>query len=241
MAIFPAVLAVYGAYQGAKSITYKLTRRKGRKETVLLLRSFLLSMERMLNLRNVGASEDEIKYLKQDRAQLLKPMLSSHPPPGPPVPPGMPVPGKAVRQTSAESIFEEMEDILGDPEGNEGEPSLQQLNGPGMPPNVSATSTWGDLEGEQGGAYNPDLRVVFLKPEDLGVLLLLLSQFSSIIERTSKRFLTDLELRNLREDLNELGGNCGPVTVTQQLCVVQRMHRSYRFLQSPAMGLFSGL
>jgi hypothetical protein len=57
MAIFPAVLAVYGTYQGSKAVTYKLTRRKGRRETIMLLRSFLLSMERMLNLRNVGASE----------------------------------------------------------------------------------------------------------------------------------------------------------------------------------------
>lgn len=51
MAIFPAVLAVYGVYSGCKALSYKATRRKGRKETVLLLRSFLLSMERMLNLR----------------------------------------------------------------------------------------------------------------------------------------------------------------------------------------------
>ncbi len=71
MAIFPAVLAVYGVYSGCKALSYKATRRKGRKETVLLLRSFLLSMERMLNLRNVGASEDDIKYLKQEGARLV--------------------------------------------------------------------------------------------------------------------------------------------------------------------------
>lgn len=61
MAIFPAVLAMYGTYQGTKAVTYKLTRRKGRGETIMLLRSFLLSMERMLNLRNVGASEVSTK------------------------------------------------------------------------------------------------------------------------------------------------------------------------------------
>lgn len=117
--------------------------------------------------------------------------------------------------------------------------SHSQLRGS---PNSSAESTWGDLEG--GGSnnnYNTDLRVVFLRPEDLGVLLLLINQFAGVIQRTSSRFLTDLELRNLQEDLNEIAGNCGPVTVAQQLCVVQRMHRSYRFLQLPAGSLFSGL
>jgi len=106
-------------------------------------------------------------------------------------------------------------------------------------PNISATSTWGDLEG--GNGNNADLRVVFLKPEDLGVLLLLINQFAGVIQRTSSRFLTDLELRNLQEDLNEIAGNCGPVTIAQQLSVVQRMHRSYRFLQLPAGSLLSGL
>jgi len=57
MAIFPAVLALYGTYQASKAAIYKLTKKKGRRETIMLLRSFLLSMERMLNLRNVGASE----------------------------------------------------------------------------------------------------------------------------------------------------------------------------------------
>lgn len=41
------------------------------EQQVLLLRSFLLSMERMLNLRNVGASEDDVKYLKLEGARLV--------------------------------------------------------------------------------------------------------------------------------------------------------------------------
>ena len=83
------------------------------------------------------------------------------------------------------------------------------------------------------------LQMVFLKPQDLGVLLLFLSQFASIITRASKRFLTELELRNIQEDLSELAGNCGPVTVTQQLFIVQRMYRSYRFLQTHSFSVFS--
>jgi hypothetical protein len=44
----------------------------------------------------------------------------------------------------------------------------------------------------------------------------------------------------LQEDLQELAGNSGLVTVTQQLATVQRMFRSYRFLNtSSSYSLFS--
>ena len=169
------------------------------------------------------------------------------------------MPLEAIRQMSADSnasgggsytVYEDLDEEEGEgrrdggkgveeEEDDERDPPLflnTQLQGA---PNISAASTWGDLEG--GNNANADLRVVFLKPEDLGVLLLLIYQFAGVIQRTSSRFLIDLELRNLQEDLNEIAGNRGPVTVAQQLCVVQRMHRSYRFLQLPAGSLFSGL
>lgn len=45
----------------------------------------------------------------------------------------------------------------------------------------------------------------------------------------------------VQEDLSELSGDYGPVTVTQQLCIVQRMFRSYRFLQMQPYSIFSKL
>lgn len=41
--------------------------------------------------------------------------------------------------------------------------------------------------------------------------------------------------------MSEMAGNCGIVTVQQQLEIVQRMHRSYRFLQAQNSGLLSGI
>jgi hypothetical protein len=48
-------------------VSYAVRRKKNTRDTAALLRSLLLSMERMLNLRNVGASEEDVKYHKLDR------------------------------------------------------------------------------------------------------------------------------------------------------------------------------
>jgi hypothetical protein len=73
--------------------------------------------------------------------------------------------------------------------------------------------------------------VVFLKAPDLGLLLLFIAQFGDVMVR-NRRIFSDLELRDMQQDLNELAGNSGPVAVTQQLCIIQRMFRSYRWLNS---------
>jgi hypothetical protein len=63
-----------------------------------------------------------------------------------------------------------------------------------------------------------------------GKLVLLVHQVRRLIGRHERRFRQD-ELINVREDLYEMIGDRGIVSVAQQLNIVQRILRSYEFLQ----------
>ena len=72
---------------------------------------------------------------------------------------------------------------------------------------------------------------IFLKSNDLGLVLLFTYMSADIVKRTPHIF-TGEEYRSILEDLTELVGDSGPVTITQQLRIIQRMFRSYQFLKS---------
>lgn len=57
----------------------------------------------------------------------------------------------------------------------------------------------GSYVGGFGGGGFGGLQAVFLRPEDLGVLLLFVSMFTTVIERERKRFLSEVEYSNLME------------------------------------------
>jgi ATP synthase regulation protein NCA2 len=63
---------------------------------------------------------------------------------------------------------------------------------------------------------------------DLGKLMLLSFQLQRLLAQRAHRIKRD-ELYGMQEDLAELMGNRGLVNVSQQLNIVQRMMRSYRF------------
>jgi ATP synthase regulation protein NCA2 len=63
---------------------------------------------------------------------------------------------------------------------------------------------------------------------DLGKLMLLSFQLQRLLAQRAHRIRRD-ELYGMQEDLAELMGNRGLVNVSQQLNIVQRMMRSYRF------------
>jgi len=69
-----------------------------------------------------------------------------------------------------------------------------------------------------------------LSAEDLGMLLLHIHECRNILWQSRRRFRSDV-LRNVAEDLAELAGERGPVSVSQQLQIITRMSRTYPFMK----------
>ena len=68
-----------------------------------------------------------------------------------------------------------------------------------------------------------------LCPEDLGVFILLIHECRQILLQSRRRFSLH-DLKNISEDLSELSGERGPITIKQQLQIINRMTRTYSFL-----------
>lgn len=75
-----------------------------------------------------------------------------------------------------------------------------------------------------------------LSAEDLGMLLLHIHECRSILWQSRRRFRSDV-LRNVAEDLAELAGERGPVSVDQQLQIISRMTRTYPFMKVVSSGV----
>lgn len=72
--------------------------------------------------------------------------------------------------------------------------------------------------------------------DDLGMLMLLVHECRIILYEDRRRF-TRQELRNVSEDLAELAGERGAVSVQQQLRIIARMSRTYSFLKVISSGI----
>mmetsp|Transcript_15761 Transcript_15761/g.34112 ORF Transcript_15761/g.34112 Transcript_15761/m.34112 type:complete len:163 (+) Transcript_15761:1286-1774(+) len=75
-----------------------------------------------------------------------------------------------------------------------------------------------------------------LSAEDLGMLLLHIHECRNILWQSRRRFDSDV-LRNVSEDLAELAGERGPVSVSQQLQIISRMSRTYPFMKVVSSGV----
>ena len=75
-----------------------------------------------------------------------------------------------------------------------------------------------------------------LSADDLGMLMLLVHECQLILWQDRRRF-TRQELRNVSEDLAELAGERGVVSVQQQLRIIARMCRTYSFLKVVSSGI----
>jgi hypothetical protein len=82
---------------------------------------------------------------------------------------------------------------------------------------------------KQGTAESP-LASSLLNSDDLGMLMLLLHGFRQILWKEHRRFPPE-SIRSVSEDLAELAGERGPVSVQQQLRILSRMSRTYPFLK----------
>ncbi|CAM9712700.1 unnamed protein product, partial [Phaeothamnion confervicola] len=81
----------------------------------------------------------------------------------------------------------------------------------------------------RSGAGAGEEMISTLDELDLGRFVLLVWQLRRIVWQHPRRF-GRADLDNLSEDLAELMGDRGPISVPQQLCIVQRMQRCYKFL-----------
>jgi hypothetical protein len=77
--------------------------------------------------------------------------------------------------------------------------------------------------------------ITVLTSDDLGMLMLLIHELRMILVRERRRFTRD-EIRGLSEDLAELAGERGAVSVRQQLQILTRMSRTYSFLKVLSSG-----
>ena len=75
-----------------------------------------------------------------------------------------------------------------------------------------------------------------LTSDDLGMLMLLVHECRVILWQDRKRFSRS-ERRNMSEDLAELAGERGAVSVHQQLRIIARMCRTYSFLKVISAGI----
>lgn len=78
--------------------------------------------------------------------------------------------------------------------------------------------------------------ISILSSDDLGMLMLLVHECRIILWQDRRRFSRS-ELRNVSEDLAELAGERGPVSVQQQLRIIARMTRTYSFLKVISSGI----
>ena len=98
------------------------------------------------------------------------------------------------------------------------------------PPNPSKT------ENNNNAAAIVKEKSQTLSADDLGMLLLHIHECRNILWHSRRRFQGEI-LRNVTEDLAELAGERGPVSVQQQLQIISRMSRTYPFMKVVSSGI----
>jgi len=91
--------------------------------------------------------------------------------------------------------------------------------------------------GEAGSSQThatPAIGDSVLGSNDLGMLMLHIHALRTILWQERRRF-SPTALRSVSEDLAELSGERGAVSVRQQLLIVERMNRAYSFLKQGAI------
>ena len=100
---------------------------------------------------------------------------------------------------------------------------------PSAPPPLSES---GGKIVQVGATSDPDV----LTADDLGMLMLLLHECRTILWNDQHRFSPQVS-RDVAEDLAELAGERGPVSVKQQLQIITRMYRTHSFMKVVSTGL----
>jgi ATP synthase regulation protein NCA2 len=151
------------------------------------MRTTVLAMERLLNLRNSGA-----KVALHSSSNL-----------------------------SAQQVSEWVRDA------GESQPASSAATSATTAHDASSNSS-AELQQQQHAQQQYSATPQVLGELDLGKLMLLSFQLQRLLAQRAHSIRRD-ELYGMQEDLAELMGNRGLVNVSQQLNIVQRMMRSYRF------------
>jgi hypothetical protein len=110
------------------------------------------------------------------------------------------------------------------------------------PPSPPDPLEWGSTRTtmkSSSAVESRDSRPQTLSAEDLGMLILHIHECRNILWESRRRFQPD-EIRNVAEDLAELAGERGPVSVSQQLAIITRMSRTYPFMKVVSSGILFG-
>lgn len=111
-------------------------------------------------------------------------------------------------------------------------------NPPSSPfPQHNARHLSGDTEeaSQSQGRADRASRCDVLSADDLGMLMLHIHECRTILWRDYRRFSTPM-IQSVSEDLAELAGERGAVSVQQQLQIIARMCRTYPFLKVISIG-----
>lgn len=81
------------------------------------------------------------------------------------------------------------------------------------------------------GASHSSFGESILNPDDLGMLMLHIHELRTVLWEDRRRFSNNV-VRSVAEDLAELAGERGAVSVRQQLQIISRMCRTYPFLRA---------
>ena len=120
---------------------------------------------------------------------------------------------------------------------------IMRSNPPAPPPilRYDSNQTSHHHHHREGGTYDssshaaiPAFGNCVLESDDLGMLMLHIHEIRMILWEERRRFSPNA-LRSVSEDLAELSGERGAVSVRQQLLIVERMNRAYSFLKQGAI------
>mmetsp|Transcript_7306 Transcript_7306/g.8062 ORF Transcript_7306/g.8062 Transcript_7306/m.8062 type:complete len:110 (+) Transcript_7306:1-330(+) len=79
-------------------------------------------------------------------------------------------------------------------------------------------------------------RTDVLSADDLGMLMLHIHDCRNILHQYGHKFPTRIK-HDVAEDLAELSGERGPVSVKQQLQIIMRMYRTHPFMKVVSTGI----
>mmetsp|Transcript_16994 Transcript_16994/g.64742 ORF Transcript_16994/g.64742 Transcript_16994/m.64742 type:complete len:706 (-) Transcript_16994:958-3075(-) len=216
MATVPAILMTGAIIWVLKRLFYTTELRKSRPAMLAYLSKLVLAMERFLTLR-AGPTLQHVQlystYVRRNPAAFEDQQ-------NPTISPKVPSPPNFV-DTRTGSFFVESDAQLYSP-------NVFPFN-PAQQASPSSGANLGTPPAQIVSDYSPWRRV--LRARDMGKLVLMSVRLSRVLRENRGRFNSD-ELRSMQEDLDQLVGDRGPMTVGQQLCIIHRMTRSYKALHA---------
>ena len=185
--------------------------RKSKEDTYSLIRQVLLDIERLLVIRDYPPGPPARLHVgrkNNNGSANAMAMISEA------------IPGKI--ETGTESIRDDFGVGLAD------EKVTTKRRHASMQSSGTAAATTVNASGNTNSEPY-DAQPLTLNENDLGMLMLMVHECMLILYREWRRFGKDV--KSIVEDLMELSGERGPVSIRQQRGIIERMGRTYGFLK----------